>query len=101
MYKIRYQMLKPVTVLGLLGSTLDRGLGPERWNAWRPTVDICRHEDLLVRRFDLLHEPAHEPLARTVTADIRAVSPETAVHTHVMEFGDAWDFERVYGALHD
>ena len=47
--------LKPVVVIGLLGTIVDRGKGAERWNAWRPTVDVCRHDDLVIRRFELLH----------------------------------------------
>jgi transcriptional regulatory protein RtcR len=88
-------------VLGLLGSTLDRDRGPDRWSQWRPTVDLCRHEDLLVRRFELLHGRREHRLAETVIADIRSVSPETEVRAHVMDFGDPWDFELVYGTLHD
>ena len=80
---------------------LDRGRGPDRWKQWRPSVDICRHEDLIVRRFELLHGRRDQPLADTVVADIHAVSPETEVRPHIVEFGDPWDFELVYGALHD
>src|SRR4029450_9765081 len=92
---------KPVVVLGLLGAALDRGRGPERWNTWRPTVDLCRHEGLAPLRFELLPPSREQGLAETVTADIRAVSPETAVRTHVIDFGDPWDFGLVYEELHD
>jgi transcriptional regulatory protein RtcR len=94
-------MLKPVVVIGILGTTLDRGRGPERWNTWRPTVDLCRHADLLVRRLELIHGSREEALAATVIDDIRAQSPETEVRSHVIDFGDPWDFGLVYGALHD
>ena len=47
---------RPVVVLGLLGTTLDRGTGPNRWNRWRPTVSVCSQPDLLVDRFELLHQ---------------------------------------------
>ena len=94
-------MIKSVTVIGLLGSQLDRGRGPERWNAWRPTVDLCRHDDLLVRRLELLHTRREQTLADTIVADIRSQSPETDVKTHVIDFGDPWDFGLVYGALHE
>lgn len=40
-------------------------------------------------------------LASTVTADIGKISPETSVRPHLVEFDDAWDFQGVYGALHD
>jgi transcriptional regulatory protein RtcR len=92
---------KPVVVLGLLGSTLDSGAGPKRWGRWRPTVDVCRHEDLVVSRFELLHQRAWTSLAETIAADIAQVSPETEVRPHVIELEDPWDFEEVYAALLD
>jgi len=100
-YKFRYSVIKPLAIIGLLGATLDRGAGPDRWNTWRPTVDVCRHEDLLVRRFELLYSTAHQTLLDTVVEDIRSVSPETVVRAHAIDFGNPWDFELVYGALHD
>lgn len=93
--------IRPVVVIGLLGATLDRGRGAERWNLWRPTVDLCRHEDLIVSRLELLHGRQEGVLAETINADIRSVSPETTVTQHIVEFGDPWDFEMVFGALHD
>jgi len=94
-------MIRKTVVLGLLGTTLDRGKGTDRWTSWRPTVDVFRHEDLLVHRLELLHGSREHALADVVCADIRAVSPETEIRTHVVDFGDPWDFELVYGALHD
>jgi transcriptional regulatory protein RtcR len=88
-------------VIGLLGAMLDRGRGPERWNTWRPTVDLCRHDDLVVHRLELIHTSREQALADTVVADIRAQSPETDVRRHVIDFGDPWDFGLVYGALHE
>jgi transcriptional regulatory protein RtcR len=93
-------VIKDVVVIGLLGSMLDRGRGPDRWDTWRPTVDLCRHDDLMVRRLELLHGSREGPLAETVIADIQAQSPETLVRAHVVDFGDPWDFGLVYGALH-
>lgn len=90
-----------VVVLGLLGSSLDRGRDAERWNTWRPTVDLCRHDDLIVHRFELLHGNREHSIAEVVTADIGTVSPETAVRPHVIDFGDPWDFGQVYEKLHD
>ncbi len=94
-------MARPTVVLGLLGSTLDAGLGGNRWNRWRPTVSVCQHDDLLVRRFELLTQPAFDELARGVAKDLRQVSPETEVRIRSIEMKNAWDFEEVYGALHD
>jgi transcriptional regulatory protein RtcR len=91
-----------VVVLGLLGSTLDRGTtGPQRWEHWRPSVALCQHEDLVVSRFELLFNAPHAGLAATVRDDIRHVSPETEVRLHVDDTTDPWDFESVYAHLHD
>jgi transcriptional regulatory protein RtcR len=46
---------KKTVVLGLLGTTLDAGLGPNRWERWRPTVDLHRLPDLIVDRFELFY----------------------------------------------
>lgn len=94
--------MKPTTVIGFLGSTLDAAkFGPTRWNKWRPTVSICMQEDLRVDRFVLIHGSYHRRLAEFVMQDIRDVSPETEIAAHVMDFDDAWDFEEVYGKLLD
>ena len=50
-------------VIGLLGASLDRGDDPERWSRWRPTVSLCQHEDLLIKRLELLCEPRSQALA--------------------------------------
>src|SRR5262245_61298133 len=92
---------RPLVVLGVLGTTLDAGIGPRRWEKWRPTVDLCRHEDLVVDRLVLLHGREMTSLARAVADDVAPVSPETRVVPTEIRFGDPWDFERVYGALLD
>src|ERR1700723_2594932 len=90
---------RSVVVIGLLGTTLDMGKHPDRWQNWRPSVSLCRQPDLIVRRFELLHSKRDSSLAKTVRSDIRTVSPETEVRQHEMEFGDPWDFEEVYETL--
>jgi transcriptional regulatory protein RtcR len=85
----------------LLGATLDSGKGSERWERWRPTVALCQHEDLLIHRFELLYQKKFAGLARAVIDDIATVSPETEVRTRETKLADPWDFEEVYGALHD
>jgi transcriptional regulatory protein RtcR len=94
-------MRRKTVVLGLLGTTLDAGIGSSRWERWRPTVSACQHEDFLIDRFELLHSVAHTSLAETVRDDIRQVSPETEVRLHPDPTADPWDFELVYGHLHD
>jgi transcriptional regulatory protein RtcR len=94
--------MKPLVVLGFLGSTLDASkFGPTRWNKWRPTVGLTMHEDLRVDRLVLLHGSAHTRLASYVSEDIGSVSPETTVEPHLLDFRDPWDFEEVYGKLLD
>ncbi len=93
--------LRPIVVLGMLGTTLDSGKGARRWKRWRPTVSLCQHEDLLVGRLDLLHARRSTRLAETVIEDIADVSPETKVVPHIVEMDDPWDFEEVYGVLHE
>ncbi|MCP5548000.1 MAG: sigma 54-interacting transcriptional regulator [Akkermansiaceae bacterium] len=88
--------------LGLLGTVMDRGQSPERWDKWRPSVSLFQHEDLKIDRFELLTEAAFRGTADQVLEDIRHVSPETEVRIHEIAFGrDPWDLADVYGALHD
>jgi len=93
--------VKKLVILGLLGTQLDRGTGPTRWESWRPTVSLCQHEELLVDRLELLHGRQAASLAVAVADDIAGVSPETEARRHLVEFSDPWDFEEVYGALAD
>ena len=93
--------MKETVVIGLLGSQLDLGKGPNRWDRWRPTVDLCRHEDLVVSRFELMIQRRFRSLADQVAEDIGSISPETEVVFHDVAFRDPWDFEEVYGRLHD
>lgn len=66
--------MKPLTVIGFLGSTLDASkFGPSRWSKWRPSVGLTMHEDLRVDRFLLIHGSAHRRLAEYVAEDITSV----------------------------
>lgn len=64
-------------------------------------MDLVRHDDLLVDRFELLAQRKFEELAGTVAADSQRLSPDTTINHHWVEFDDPWDFEEVYGALLD
>ena len=86
-------------MIGLLGTTIDQGKHPDRWQAWRPSVALCRQPDLIINRFELLHGLRDVPLAELIACDIRSASPETAVQLHRVEFDDPWDFENVYEKL--
>ncbi len=94
-------MPKRSVVFGLLGTTLDAGKSQKRWDRWRPNVALCQHEDFAVDRLELICEKHHAELAALVTADIHAVSPGTQVQCCLLDLSDPWDFEQVYGALHD
>jgi transcriptional regulatory protein RtcR len=94
-------MAKPVVVLSLLGTTLDAGAGAKRWRRWRPTVSLGKHPDLPIRRLELLRDQRFEPLTRTVVGDLKEVAPQTEVRVHDFPVKNPWDFEEVYGALHD
>jgi transcriptional regulatory protein RtcR len=94
-------LVKPLVALGMLGTTLDRGQGPKRWEHWRPTVALCQHQDLLIQRLELLHSRQAGALAAAVERDIAKVSPETQVRTHCVDFDNAWALEEVYERLYD
>jgi len=90
--------------IGFIGATLDRvGKGANRWNHWRPSVSLCQQEDVLIHRLELIHgiDARDVSLAQRVADDIRQISPETDVRLHPMHLKNPWDFEEVYGALHD
>ena len=92
---------RKTVAIGLLGSTLDAGLGPKRWDKWRPSVALCAQQALPIDRFELLYQPKFESLAQQVAVDIGEVSERTDVRTHAIEFEDPWDLEEVFAALYD
>jgi transcriptional regulatory protein RtcR len=87
-------------VIGFLGTTLDAGK-QNRWERWRPTVALCRHDTFPIDRLDLIHDQRALALAERVRSDIGDVSPATEVRSQLMTLRDPWDFEEVYAALHD
>jgi transcriptional regulatory protein RtcR len=94
-------MKKRTVVFSMLGSTLDAGRGPDRWQRWRPTVAVCQQEDFVVDRLELLYQKRFETLAKRILEDVRQVSPDTEVRGVLTEIADPWDLEEVYGVLHD
>src|SRR5690606_13043424 len=71
------------------------------WQRWRPTVALASQPALPLDRLELVHQPAAGELAARLADDIREVAPETDVRLHELPLADPWDFEEVYGALHD
>lgn len=94
-------MQRTTVVIGMLGSTLDQGKTPQRWERWRPTVSLGQHEDLRIDRLELLYSKAHGHIADVVIGDLALVSPETSVQRHFFDLQDPWDFEEVYATLYD
>ena len=94
-------MERKSVAIGFVGTTLDMGKAENRWQRWRPTVALCMHEDFLVDRLELIHDGRTQKLAEHLRADIARVSPETDVRFNRIDLKDPWDFEEVYGALHD
>ncbi len=93
---------RPQVVIGMLGTQLDAGTGPGRWEKWRPTVSLGQHEDFAPVRIELLvDERRFGKLAQVVADDLAVVAPETQVRRHDTFLADPWDFEGVYASLHD
>ncbi len=89
-------------MIGFLGTVLDYGgKGASRWDKWRPNLALCRFEDLLIDRMELLYERRFTKTTKILSEDIKSVSPETQVNTHLLNIKDPWDFEEVYEKLHD
>jgi transcriptional regulatory protein RtcR len=93
-------MARRLVVFGYFGVQLDAARSM-RWEGWRPTLDICRQDDLVVSRLELIVDPKHASLADVLVADIATVSPETEIRRHALALANPWDFEAVYGSLHD
>jgi len=88
-------------VFSIFGTVKDTGTGPDRWERWRPTLSLCRHEDFLPDRLELIHDAASTRAVQNLAEDIQAVSPETEVVLHKVHWRDPWDFADVYSALAD
>jgi len=93
--------MKRNVVIGFLGNNLDGGRGPSRWERWRPSVALGQHEDLIIDRLELIHDRNQIKQAEQIVADLCNVSPHTEVRLHRMDLRNPWDFQEVYGALHD
>lgn len=94
-------MSKKKVVIGFMGTQLDSGQGPGRWEKWRPTVSLVQHEDTLIDRMELFYPASHTALAQTLQQDMANVSPDTLVNLVPMSVVDPWDFGEVYAALYD
>lgn len=94
--------MKKNVVFGFLGNVLDaRGKGNKRWLYWRPTVDICIHDDLPISRLELLMYKEDAYLAQQVADDLKILRPNIQVNLIEVSINDPWDFEQVYTILLD
>ncbi len=95
-------MSKKTVAVSMLGTQLDFvGKRVDRWSKWRPNISLCSQQDLVIDELHLLHDNHSTRLANTVVEDIAAVSPETEVVLHTINFLNPWDFEEVYAKLFD
>lgn len=93
--------MKKTVVIGFLGTQLDSGLSPTRWEKWRPTVSLAQHDDLVIDRLELFHDKRSNALAQQVQSDYAQLSPTTEVKLVEMHLANPWDFGEVYTALYD
>lgn len=89
-------------IIGILGSRLDHGgLGKRRWERWRPSVSLLMHPELPVSEFLLMYLPEDQELLGVTLRDMQEISPNTKVTALPITCPDPWDFEQVYGQIHD
>lgn len=94
--------MKKTVAIGIYGSVLDfSSRRPARWEKWRPTLCLCQQEDLLIDRLVLIHQKEITDTLTTFLSDVKNVSPETETVLYPVTFKDPWDFEEVFGVLHD
>lgn len=93
--------MKRHVLISSVGTNLDAGKSPDRWNRWRPTVSLHQHDDLLIEKTILLYGRRHQRLAELIADDIALVSPETQTELVLMDPRDPWDFQEVYEGLQD
>ena len=95
------QKSKKTVVIGFVGSTLDQGKKPERWQRWRPTMSLLMHEDLMIDEMVLLHDRRNTGLIQHLKQDALQLSPQTRITGQQISIRDPWDFSDMYGALYD
>ncbi|MEM1193415.1 MAG: RNA repair transcriptional activator RtcR [Pseudomonadota bacterium] len=93
--------MKRHVLISYVGTNLDSGKGPHRWDRWRPTVSLHQHEDLLIEKTILLHGRRYRSLADVIAEDIKSISPETKTESVIFDPRNPWDFQEVYEELLD
>lgn len=92
---------RSIVCVGFFGPVVDGGSNAKRWARWRPTVSLFQQPDLRIDVLHLLIAPQFRRDAQVLLEDITLLSPETEVIAVDFPLQDPWDFEEVYGALHD
>lgn len=94
--------VKKNIIFGILGKVDDdKGNDEERWKKWRPTVDLCRHKDLPVSRFELFYQPKFKKLAESTANDIKHISNNTIVNLHEIKIRNPFKLDEVYNVFYD
>lgn len=98
----RQDVSKRNVVFGALGTEKDkRGKKTSERDKWRPTVDLCMHDDFPIDRYELFYQKKHIDLAGQVKADIES-KVSTKVQLREIDYnGDPWKFEHVYTTFFD
>jgi transcriptional regulatory protein RtcR len=91
---------KKRVVIGFIGTKLDAGAKPGRWDRWRPTVGLTKHAEFPVDRLDLLFNGPVHGLVASTEKDISVVSPGTQVVPHELPISESWEYASVYAALY-
>lgn len=93
--------MKKHVVIGFFGTVLDKThKASKRWHRWRPTVSLTRQADRPIDRMELFVPDIEHRSVQILLEDIAAVSPDTVVNCYNLGLEDPWDFEEVFGALH-
>lgn len=95
--------LKKNVIFGVLGRIDDRNKSDNksRWTEWRPTVDLCRHKNLPVSRYELFYQPKDKKLAEFVANDIKYISTKTEVNLHEIKIKNPFSLEEVFSIFYD
>ncbi|MCC5612050.1 RNA repair transcriptional activator RtcR [Nostoc sp. CHAB 5834] len=96
------ETVRKVVVFGFIGTNLDSGYSEKRFEKWRPTVSLFQHDDFIPHRLELLSASSNESRAVSqVMEDCKALRPQSTIANIKLDIKDPWDFQEVYGELHE
>ena len=89
-------------IISVLGQRLDHaGYGMRRWLRWRPTISLLMHHELPIDELVLIYQKDETELAELTIRDAKETCLYLKITPHEVDYDDPWDFEQVYGQLHD